>query len=266
MSAKPEVPELSVVFDSSENNSKSLNKHSPYYTNSQNTHETYSEWKNRQNCTPPIHKHTHYYEPRDKQYYGSSPYSDGHQNPYSHFSDKISYKSGSDCHKCTCQNTPTVKDIYSMMQLQNDQIKFLLETIQKLLVTVLSNQQNQHKCCCSENCHCKKDNNSKTTEVFKNDLAQEKYTSKYSLDNRTEKQQTNLKKSVQSKNEPNQNLKCSSKPDITSVTKEKPKIPVDTKCDKSKDEENNPKEKEKTYSIIRYMELFVFIQSINNKF
>lgn len=252
LSAKPEVPELSVVFDSSEKNSKSLNKHSPYYTNSQNTHETYSEWKNRQNCTPPIHKDTRYYEPRDKQYYGSSPYSDCHQNPYSHFSDKVSYKSGSECHKCACQNTPTVKDIYSMMQLQNDQIKFLLETIQKLLVTVLSNQQNQHKCCCSENGHCKKDNDSKTTEVFKNDLTQEKYPPRYSHDNHTEKQQTNLKKSevVQKKNKPNLNLKYSGKPDITSVTKEKPKIPVDTRCDKSKDEENNTKEKEKTYSII----------------
>lgn len=256
MSAKPEVPELSVVFDSSENNSKSLNKHSPYYTNSQNTHETYSEWKNRQNCTPPIHKDTRYYEPRDKQYYGSSPYSDCHQNPYNHFSDKISYKSGSEYHKCTCQNTPTVKDIYNMMQLQNDQIKFLLETIQKLLVTVLSNQQIQHKCCCSENGHCKKDNNSKTTEAFKNDLTREKCPTKYSYDNHTEKQQTNLKKSeaVQKKNEPNQNVKYSDKPDITSVMKEKPKIPVDTRCDKSKDEETNTKEKEKTYSIIRYME------------
>ncbi|XP_060852790.1 uncharacterized protein LOC132930764 [Rhopalosiphum padi] len=251
LSAKPEVPELSVVFDSSENNSKSLNRHPPYI-NSQNTHETYSEWKNRQNRSPPVHKDTRYYEPRNKQYYGSSSYSDCDQNPYGHFSDKMSYKSGSECHKCACQNTPTVKDIYSMMQLQNEQMKFLLETIQKLLVTVLSNQQTQHKCCCSENGQCKKDNDSKTTEVFKNDLTQEKCPSQYSHSNHSEKLQTNLKKSetVQKKTKTKQNLKYSGKPDITSIEKEKPKIPVNTRCDNSKDEKDNTKEKERRYSII----------------
>ncbi|XP_029346844.1 uncharacterized protein LOC100167866 isoform X1 [Acyrthosiphon pisum] len=249
--AKPEVPELSVVFDSSENNSKPLNRHPPYYTNSPSSHETYSEWKNRQNRSPPVHKETRYYEPRDKQYYGSSSYSDC-ENPYSRFSDKISYKSGSDYHKCACQNTPTVKDIYNMMQLQNDQMKFLLETIQKLLVTVLSNQQNQHKCSCSENGHCKRDNDSKTTEVLKKDVIQKELNSQHSKDNNTEKPQTNLKKTeiVQKKNELNKNLKCSGKQDVTSVTKEKEKNPVNTICNNDNDEKDNKKEKERTYSII----------------
>uniref|UniRef100_A0A2S2PE29 Uncharacterized protein n=1 Tax=Schizaphis graminum TaxID=13262 RepID=A0A2S2PE29_SCHGA len=255
LSAKPEVPELSVVFDSLENNSKSLNRHPPYI-NSQNTHETYSEWKNRQNRSPPVHKDTRYYEPHNKQYYGSSSYNNCDQNPYGHFSDKMSYKSSSECHKCACQNTPTVKDIYSMMQLQNEQMKFLLETIQKLLVTVLSNQQTQHKCCCSENGHCKKDNDSKTTEMFKNDLTQEKCPSQHSHSNNSEKLQTNLKKSetVQKKTKPKQNLKYSDKPNITSIEKEKPKTPVNTRSDNSKDEKENTKEKERTYSIIRYMQ------------
>lgn len=168
----------------------------------------------------------------------------------------MSYKSGSDYHKCGCQNTPTVKDIYSMMQLQNDQMKFLLETIQKLLVTVLSNQQNQHKiCCCSENGHCKKENFSKTTEVFKKDVTQKEFTSQHTYDDNTEKPQANLKKieTVQKKNESNKNLKCSGKPDVTTVTKEKPKNPVNTRSDNSNDEKENKKEKEKTYSIIRYI-------------
>ncbi|XP_025204567.1 uncharacterized protein LOC112601267 [Melanaphis sacchari] len=251
LSAKPEVPELSVVFDSSENNSKSLNRHPPYHTNSQNTHETYSEWKNRQNRSPPVYKDTRYYEP-NKQYYGSSSYSDCDQNPYGRFSDKNSYKSGCEYHKCACQNTPTVKDIYSMMQLQNDQMKFLLETIQKLLVTVLTNQQNQHKCCCSENGHYKKVNDSKSTEVLEKEQAQEKCPSQYVHNNHTEKLQTNSKKSetVQKKNEPNQNVKYSDKPDITPVIKQKPKNSVSTRCDNSKDEKVNTKEKERTYSVI----------------
>jgi len=168
----------------------------------------------------------------------------------------MSYKSGSDYHKCACQNTPTVKDIYSMMQLQNDQMKFLLETIQKLLVTVLSNQQNQHKCCCPGNGHCKKENYSKTTEVFKKDVTQKECTSQHTYDDNTEKTQANLKKTetVQKKNESNKNLKCSGKPDVTTVTKEKPKNPVNTRSDNNNDEKESKKEKEKTYSIIRYIE------------
>jgi len=262
LSAKPEVPELSVVFDSSENSSKSFNKHPPYYVNSQNSHETYNEWKIRQNRSPPVRKETRYYEPRDKQYYGSSSYSDCDQNPYSRFSDKISYKSGSECHKCACQNTPTVKDIYSMMQLQNDQMKFLLETIQKLLVTVLSNQQNQHKCCCSENGHCKKDNDSQTTEVFKKDETQKESLLQHSNDNNTEKPPINIKKTetLQKKIESKKNLKCSGKQDVTSVAKEAPTNVVNTRCDNRNDEKDSKKEKERTYSIIRYLHrIFVSI-------
>ncbi|XP_015376584.1 PREDICTED: uncharacterized protein LOC107170885 [Diuraphis noxia] len=252
LSAKPEVPELSVVFDSSENISKPLNRNPSYYANSQKSHETYNEWKNRQNRSPPVHKETHYYESRDKQYYGSSSYSDCDQNPYSRFSDKISYKAGSDYHKCACQNTPTVKDIYSMMQLQNDQMKLLLETIQKLLVTVLSNQQNQHKCYCCDNGHCKIENDSKTTEVFKNDVTQKECTSQHTSNENTEKPQAYLKKTetIKKKNESNKNLKCSGKPEVTSITKEKPKNPVNTGSDNSNDEKENNKEKERTYSII----------------
>lgn len=246
----------------SENNSKLLNRHPPYYTNSPNSHETYSEWKNRQNRSPPVHKETRYYEPRDKQYYGSSSYSDCDKNPHSRFSDKMSYKSGSEYHKCACQNTPTVKDIYNMMQLQNDQMKFLLETIQKLLVTVLSNQQNQHKCCYSENGHCKNNDDSKT-EVFKKDVTQKECNSQHSNDNDIEKPQIDLKKTetVQKKNELNKNLKSSGKNDVTSVTKVKPKNPVNTRCDNSNDEKErreNKKEKERTYSILRYIE-YLFI-------
>lgn len=252
LSAKPEVPELSVVFDSSENNSKPSNRNLLSYANNQTSHETYSEWKNRQNRSSPVLKETHNYDPHNKQYYGTSSYSDCDQNPYNHFSDKMSYKSGSDCHTCRCQNTPTVKDIHSMMQLQNDQIKFLLETIQKLLVTVLSNQQIQHKCCCSENGHCKKVNDSKTTEMLKKDETQKEFPPLRSNDNHSEKPQINFKEteSVQKKTETNKNLKYCGKSD---ATKEKPKTPVNTKCGNSHDEKNNKKEKEKTYSIIRYI-------------
>ncbi|XP_050423421.1 SCL-interrupting locus protein homolog isoform X2 [Adelges cooleyi] len=153
--AKPEVPELSLVFDS-DNNSKGSHK-SPSTITSRKTQETYNEWKCRQNRSP-VRRENHYYEPREKPYSSTSSYDYDHYT-YNRFSDnqRSSYKSESECHKCSCQNTPTVKDIYSMMQMQNDQMKFLLETIQKLLVTVLANQQTSHKCCCSERENCKKD-------------------------------------------------------------------------------------------------------------
>jgi len=143
-----------------------------------------------------------------------------------------------------------------MMQLQNDQMKFLLETIQTLLATILSNQQNQHKCCCSENSHCKKENDSKTTVVFKKNETQKECTSQHTYDDNAEKPQANFKKTeiIQNKNESNKIFKCSGKPDVTTVTKEKPRNQENARCDNSNDEKENKKEKERTYSIIRYIE------------
>lgn len=237
------------MFESSENSLKSSNRNPSYATN-QITQETYSEWKNRQNHSPVL-KETRYFEPRDKHYYGSSSYSDCDQNPpYSRFSDRMSYKSDSENHKCNCHNTPTVKDIYNMMQVQNDQMKFILETIQKLLVTVLSNQQNVvHKCCCMKQNHCKHDDGFKTTESIQKNEIHEECQLKTSNDNQTEKPQISLKNDeiVQ-----NKNSKHFSKPDTTSDNpKDQPKILKDTKCVNNNDEEDNKKEKERTFSIAR---------------
>lgn len=254
MSAKPEVPELSVVFETSENVSKSSNRN-PSYATSQTTQETYNEWKNRQNHSPTRHKETRYYnELRGKQYYGSSSYSDCDQNPSNRFSDRTSYKSaGSEYHKCACQNTPTVKDIYNMMQVQNDQIKFLLETIQKLLVTVLSNQQTQHKCCCVEQIHCKKDDNLKKTELLTEEVVEDCQLKK--CENQQEKSQTSLKnnETVLKKNKPNRISKDFNKSNIIPVTKCKPKNPKVTECDSAINKKDKT-EKERTYSVARYVE------------
>lgn len=173
----------------------------------------------------------------------------------------MSFKSGSECHKCTCQDTPTVKDIYAMMQMQNDQIKFLLETIQKLLATVLSNQQSQHKCCYFEKEHYKQDDHLKTTELIKNTETETKECqSQNSNSNLTDKPQASLKidKSMQEKNELNKSSKCVNKPDVkskTSATKDKLRNPLVTQCGNDKNEQDlsKEKEKEKTYSIARYL-------------
>lgn len=258
--ARPEVPELSVVFESSENNySKPSNKNliNPPYASSHSTQETYSEWKERQNRSP-IHKEPRLYDSREKHYYGSSTYSDGDQNPYSHFSDRASYKSSSDYHKCACQNAPTVKDIYNMMQIQNDQIKFLLETIQTLLVTVLSNQQTNHKCCCFNNGNLKKNDDLKPTKMSKANDVIEEHQSQNSNDGQKEKPQNTFKKinkTVPKKNESNKSSKCINK---IPVTKNKSKSPEGSKCSNDVDE-NNKKETERTYSIGRYIEYLVFI-------
>lgn len=247
VSARPEVPELSIVFDSLGINSKPTNGN-PHTTN-QITQETYSEWKNRQNR--PIYNEPRYYEPRDKHYYGSSAFSESDQNPHGRFSDRMSYKSGSDYHKCACQNSPTVKDIYNMMKVHNDQTKCILETIHKLLATVLSKQENQHKCCCSMN-HCFKRDNVKTIEISEKNEIQEKYPSKNSNDKQIEKPPSSLKNDeiIQKKNEPTKCSKCSYKPDNTSETKDKSKKPMTIKCNNSN---NEKKEKERTYSIQRYI-------------
>lgn len=140
------------------------------------------------------------------------------------------------------------------MQIQSDQMKFLLETIQKLLVTVLSNQQNPHKCCCFENNQCKKSDDFKAPEFFKNmNDSQEKCQLQNYNDNNTEKQQTNVKTDdvVQDKTEQNIKSKCSIKQNITSV-KNKPKNSKVYKCDKNNDEKDI-KEKETICSALRYM-------------
>lgn len=246
---------MSVIFDGSENSSKPSTKNPSYYaSSSKTTHETYSEWKNRQNRSP-IHRETNYYEPRDKHCYGSSSYSDCDQIPYSNYSERMPNKSGSECHKCAYQSTPTVKDIYSLMQMQSDQMKFLLETIQKLLVTVLSNQQNQHKCCCFENSHCKKNDDLKKSEVLKINDTQKECHLKHSNDNHTIKSSSDLKKEelVQNKNEPNRRSNSVGISNTTSTSKDKPKNTKISKCDtnNSNDVKVDKKEKERTFSIAR---------------
>lgn len=239
------------MFESSEGNSKPSTR-APSYTSSQTTQETYGEWKHRQNRSP-IHKEIHYYEPRDKNYYGSSSYSDCDQNPYGRLSDRTSYKSGSECHKCSCQNTPTVKDIYSMMQVQNEQIKFILETIQKLLLTVLTNQQSQHKCC-SENSHHKKSDDFTTVKISKKNDVQEEFPSQISVDTEVENTTRIDKKKdeiVPKKNELDKSL---TKPVVSSATKDKPKN-LSKKVSKCRN--NNEKKKERTYSIARYVKYFL---------
>lgn len=180
----------------------------------------------------------------------------------------MSYKSGSECHKCAGQNTPTVKDIYNMMQMQNDQMKFLLETIQKLLVTVLSNQQNQHKCCCFEKNYCKQNNGFKTSELLK-DTETQTYDCQLSNsnDNLIDKPQNILKedKSVPENNQPNTNSKLINKPDAKSemhTTKNKPRNPSVAKGDNN-NEKNISKEKERTYSVVRYITLILQCILIN---
>lgn len=236
------------MFDSLGINSKPSNG-SPH-TSNQITQETYNEWKNRQN--PPMYKEPRYYESRDKHYYGSSAFCESDQNPYGRFSDRMSYKSSSDYHKCACQNSPTVKDIYNMMKIQNDQTKCILETIHKLLATVLSKQENQHKCCCSMNNHCFKSDNVKTTKSLEKNETQEKYQSNNSNDKQIEKPPSSLKNDeiIQKKNEPTTCSKCACKPDNLSETKDKSKKPRIVKCNNVN---NEKKEKERTYSIQRYI-------------
>lgn len=232
----------------------------PPYTSSHTTQETYSEWKQRQNRSP-IHKEPRYYDSREKHYYGSSMYSDCDQNPYGRFSDKASYKSGSDCHKtCACQNAPTVKDIYNMMQIQNDQIKFLLETIQTLLVTVLSNQQTHHKCCCSNN--GKNNDSFKATELAKTNDIPKEHQSQNSNDVQKEQPQTTLQKTdklTRSKNVSNKRSKGVNKTDKTPITKNKPKSPESSQCNGDVNEKSNKKETERTYSTGRYTKHLYFI-------
>lgn len=217
------------------------------FTTNHTTRETYSEWKNRQNRSP-ICNETRY-EPRDKNYYGTLSYDYDH-NPYSRISDNVSHKIINDYHKCACQNTPTVRDIYNMMQLQNDQMKFLLETIQKLLVSVLSNQQNQHKCCCFEHGYCKKDDNLKNTEFLKKNNTQEESELQNSVDDHLEKSQINLKKNEENlkMSESNNSAKPVIKPNITTTNEEQPKSTEVIKCSNKK---INIKEKETTYSVVR---------------
>lgn len=246
ITARTEVPELSVVFESSESNAKMSN--SPSYATRQSAQETYgsyNEWKNRK--TSPVHKETRYYEPRNKHSYGSPAYSDCDQNPYNRFTDKISYKSSNDYHNCACQNTPTVKDIYIMMQMQNEQIKFLLETVQKLSITLLSNQQNQHKCCCFINSHCQNLNNIKPTVSKTSETPAE-----CELDHFTEKPQTSLKKdkNIPGKNESNKGSKLN-KSDNILVSKDKVKQQVIRKVSDS--EKDNQHERERANSAARYI-------------
>jgi hypothetical protein len=241
---------LSVIFDGSENSSKPSTRNPSNYATSKTTPETYSEWKNRQNRSP-IHKETNYYEQRDKPCYGSSSYSDCDQIPYSRYSERMPYNSDRECHKCVHQNSPTVKDIYSLMQMQSDQIKFLLETIQKLLVTVLSNQQNQHKhCCCFENNQSKISDDSNKAEILKKNDTKKKCQLNHSNDNHTNKILPNLKNEelLQKKNKPNKRSNSVGTIDTTSRSKDKPK----TSKIISNNEEVDKKEKERTFSIARY--------------
>lgn len=214
-----------------------------------------------------MHKETRYYETRGKPYYGSSTYSDCDQNACNRFSDRVSYKSSGECHKCVCQNAPTVKDIYNMMQIQNDQMKFLLETIQKLLVTVLSNQQNQHKCCCFDNGHCKNSNNFKMTESSKTNEVQEQCQLQSTNNDQTEKQQqqqANLKKTDQiahKKIELNKTSKGHSNPDSKTLASKGKRINAHAfKCVNGNDKK---KETERTYSIGRYVEYIFYYKYIN---
>lgn len=235
------------MFESSESNSKPSTRTASYAA-SHTTQETYSEWKHRQNRLP-SHKEVRCYEPQNKNYYGSSSYSDCDQNPYGRFSDRTSYKSGSECHKCSCQNTPTVKDIYGMMQVQNEQIKFILETIQKLLLTVLSNQQNQHKCCYSENVHHEKSDNFTSAKVSKKKDMQEEFPSQNNVDNKVESTRIGTKKeeTVQKKKELD---KCLTKPVRTSATIDKPKT-LNVSISRNSNEKKRENQKERTYSIAR---------------
>lgn len=144
-----------------------------------------------------------------------------------------------------------------MMQIQNDQMKFLLETIQKLLVTMLSNQQNQHRCCCFDNGHCKNSNNFKMTESSKTNEVQEECHSQSTKDDQTEKpqqQQANLKKTdkiAHTKIELNKSSNGHSNPNgKTLAFKDKHTNSQAFKCDNGKDKK---KETERTYSIERYI-------------
>lgn len=140
-----------------------------------------------------------------------------------------------------------------MMQVQNDQMKFLLETIQKLLVTVLSNQQSQHKCCCFEKNHCKNDGNLKKTELLTKEIVED--CRQQNCDNQPEKPQTSLKNNEipQKKSETNKRSKDVIKSNITPVTKDKPTNPKITRCDSGTNDEDNKIEKERTYSVVRYI-------------
>ncbi|VVC28645.1 Hypothetical protein CINCED_3A009822 [Cinara cedri] len=262
ISARTEVPELSIVFDSSESIAKAKVSNSPsYYATRQSAQETYgsyNEWKNRK--TSPVNKETRFYEPREKHSCGSSSFTDCNQNPYNYFTDKVSYDSSNNYHKCACQNAPTVKDIYNMMQMQNDQIKFLLETVQKLSMT-LSNQQNQHKCCCFLNSHCKNVNDNKPTELLKTSENPVNCQLDKLNDNSTEKPLNSLKKgkSVPEKNESNKGSKPLMKPDNISKDRSKPLSKQDSiSKDRSKqqiirevadNEKDNKKDIERTNSV-----------------
>lgn len=246
---------MSVIFDGSENSSKPHTRNPSYYPTSKTTQETYSEWKNRQNRSP-IHKEANYYEQRDKYCYGSSSYSDCDQIPYSRYSERVPYKSDSECHKCAHQNSPTVKDIYTLMQMQSDQIKFLLETIQKLLATVLSNQQNQHKhCCCFENNQCKKNDDSNKEDILrKNDTEEEECQLNQSNINHTNNLPPDFKNEefLEKKKEPSKKTNSLGTTDKTSRSKNKLKASKIIKCNSNNNEKVDKKEKERTFSIARY--------------
>lgn len=170
----------------------------------------------------------------------------------------MSYKSGSECHKCAGQSTPTVKDIYNMMQMQNDQMKFLLETIQKLLVTVLSNQQHQHKCCCFEKNYCKQNNDFKTSDVCKKTEIQTNECPLSCFNNNVpDKPQNILKKdeSVPENNKSNENSKLIDTSDVNSkrpAAKNISQNPLAAKSDNDNVEKDTSKAKERTFSVIRY--------------
>lgn len=151
------------------------------------------------------------------------------------------------------------------MQIQNDQIKFLLDTIQKLLVTILSNQQNQYKCCCFKNNQCKKDNDYKTSELIKNVNDTQEGCQLQHSDNNIGKTQIDLEINdiVQKKNEQTIS-KCSNKQNIKSVTTDKPKILKVSKHNKSNNATINIKEKERTYSVARYF--FDLLKQLINHF
>lgn len=149
------------------------------------------------------------------------------------------------------------------MQLQNEQIKFLLENMQKMLVTVLSNQQSQNKCCCfNTNNHCVKNNDFNSSKLLKSNETQERSQLQNPNDVQTEKLQTN----VQNKDEKmlNKNPKCGGKLDnITPVTVENPKKSQTTKCNGcDNSEKDSKKEKERTYSVVRYINFFFMKFSI----
>lgn len=148
-----------------------------------------------------------------------------------------------------------------MMQIQNDQIKFLLETIQKLLVTILSNQQNPHKCCCFKNNQCKKSDDEITTEFIKNKNDTQEGCQLQNVNNdHIEKPQIDLKNNniIQEKNEQSTISKCSKKQNIKIVANDKPKISNISKRNNSDDATDNIKEKEKTYSVARYITFLIY--------